>query len=243
MNLRNFHMLGSFAAIIAGGVWLLVPTEARAQAVNGEDVQVLTRGPVHEAFAEAVSLDPVEGIIVRVAPPELIEELPPSHQLQGDNVTWISGYWAWDDERNDFIWISGIWRNVPPDRQWVPGYWNDIGDGQYQWTSGYWANAEVEEVSYVSTAPPRSLEVGPNLPAPSTDHSWVPGNWVYVNTRYNWRPGYWVAYRPNWTWVPARYCWTRHPGPVRAICHPVSGPPVVAGVHIDPIAGNPAVIG
>jgi len=209
MNSRKFYILGSISAIVAAGALLFIPTEAQAQAANGEDMQVLTRGPVHEAFAEAVSLDPVEGIIIKATPPELIEELPPSHQLEGDNITWISGYWAWDDERNDFIWVSGIWRNVPPDRQWVPGYWNDIGDGQYQWTPGYWADAQVEELAYVPTAPPRSLEVGPNIPAPSAEHSWVPGNWSYVNTSYNWSPGYWVGYRPNWTWVPARYIWTR----------------------------------
>jgi hypothetical protein len=210
MNLRNFYILGSFFTVSAAGMFSLAPTEARAQAAGGEDMQVLTRGPVHEAFAEAISLDPVEGMVVQATPPGLIEELPPNHELEGDNVTWISGYWAWDDDLNDFIWVSGIWRNMPPDRQWIPGYWTDLGDGQHQWTSGYWANAEVEEVAYVSTAPPRSLEVGPNIPAPSADHSWVPGNWVYADTNYNWRPGYWVTYRPNWTWMPSRYSWTRH---------------------------------
>jgi hypothetical protein len=88
-----------------------------------EGVQVLTRGPVHEAFAETVSFDPEPGIVVPKAPPVAIEEVPPEQRLEGANVAWIPGYWAWDDERKDFLWVSGIWRDLPPGRQWVPGYW------------------------------------------------------------------------------------------------------------------------
>jgi hypothetical protein len=156
-----------------------------------------------------VSFDPQPGLIVRVEPPAPIEELPPEQQLVGDNVTWIPGYWAWDDERNDFLWISGIWRNLPPGRQWIPGYWSGLGDGQYQWTSGYWADSASTEVTYIPTAPPRSLDIGPNIAASSDDQSWVPGNWVWAENRYLWRPGYWLPFRADWSWVPARYCWNR----------------------------------
>ena len=88
-----------------------------------QGVQVLTRGPVHEAFAETVTFDPEPGVVVSKAPPAAIEELPPAHRPEGAHVTWIPGYWGWDDERNDFLWVSGIWRALPPGRQWVPGYW------------------------------------------------------------------------------------------------------------------------
>lgn len=208
MNPRYFFIRSSVSALLLAGVTLL-PMAAPAQNTEVEDVQTLTRGPVHEAFAGTISFDPVPGVIVIARPPEALEELPPDHQLEGDNVTWISGYWAWDDEQNDFIWISGIWRNLPPGRQWVPGYWNEIDGAQFQWTSGYWADATVSEVSYVSTPPPRNVDSGPNIEAPSANHSWIPGNWFWADTRYVWRPGYWVPLRENWTWVPARYCWTR----------------------------------
>lgn len=33
--------------------------------------------------------------------------LPPDQKPEGDDVAWIPGYWAWDDERNDFLWVSG----------------------------------------------------------------------------------------------------------------------------------------
>ena len=139
------------------------------------------------------------------APPEPIEELPPEQALEGDNVAWIPGYWAWDDERDDFLWVSGVWRALPPGRQWVPGYWAEINQ-TYQWTSGYWSDAATEEVSYLPE-PPQSVEAGPNIDAPSADHVWIPGVWVWNDGRYAWRPGYWVMGQSNWMWVPAHYTW------------------------------------
>jgi len=208
MNLKRFSMFSTVSALVALAP-MLSAAAAGAQSSQAEDVQVLTRGPVHEAFAEPVSFDPRPGLIVRAEPPKPIEELPPEQQLVGDNVAWIPGYWAWADERNDFIWVSGIWRNLPPGRQWIPGYWSAIGDGQYQWTSGYWADSASSEVSYLPAPPPRNIDVGPNVAASSDDQSWIPGNWVWSDSRYLWRPGYWLGLRPNWTWTPAHYCWTR----------------------------------
>lgn len=80
--------------------------QTSAAAVKG--VEILTRGPVHEAFAETVTFDPQPGIVVPKAPPDAIEELPPDQKPEGENVAWIPGYWAWDDEREDFLWVSGI---------------------------------------------------------------------------------------------------------------------------------------
>ena len=209
MKLRSITVSGAIAAFVAAGT-MFAPAPVRAQAApaEAEDVQVLTRGPVHEAFAEAATFTPEPGVIVKTAPPAAVEELPPEQQPEGANVTWIGGYWAWDDDQNDFLWISGIWRNLPPGRQWVPGYWNDLGDGQFQWTSGYWADSQATETTYITTPPPRNLDNGANSDAPSEDSSWIPGNYVYVETRYVWRPGYWTPLRPNWTWVPSRYLWT-----------------------------------
>ena len=209
MKPQSITLSGALAVLVAAGT-LIAPTPARAQAAPADsgDVQVLTRGPVHEAFAEAVTFTPEPGVIVKSAPPATVEELPPDQKPDGDNVTWIGGYWAWDDEQNDFLWISGIWRNLPPGRQWVPGYWNDLGNGQFQWTSGYWADSATTESTYIPTPPPRNLDAGANTDAPAEDSTWIPGNYVYMDTRYVWRPGYWTPLRPNWTWVPSRYLWT-----------------------------------
>jgi hypothetical protein len=171
-----------------------------------QGAEVLTRGPVHEAFAGVVTFNPEPGVVVPKAPPEAIEEVPPDVKPEGDNVTWIPGYWAWDDERGDFLWVSGVWRALPPGRQWVPGYWAKSGEG-YQWTSGYWADAAATETAYLPPPPP-TIEAGPNIAAPSPDYYWAPGCWVWYDARYAWRPGYWVLGRPDWDWCPAYYTYT-----------------------------------
>jgi hypothetical protein len=201
----KYKLLASVTAMVFGGV-VLASGIASAQESDESGVEVQTRGPVHEAFAGAVSFNPEVGIIINQPPPELIEEIPPEQRPEGDNVSWIPGYWAWDEEPGGFLWISGIWRNLPPGREWIPGYWAEIDEG-HQWTSGYWEDVENTEISYLPE-PPRSLEVGPNIEAASNDQSWVPGNWVYRDDRYAWRGGYWAQSRPNWSWTPAYYRWT-----------------------------------
>jgi hypothetical protein len=196
-------------------IMVVVATElysgtAQAQPVPprpyGEDgVQVLTRGPVHEAFAETVTYDPGPGILVTRPPPEPIEEVVPDQRPDGVDVTWIPGYTAWDDERNDYLWVSGVWRIPPPGRQWMPGYWGTTQQG-FQWTAGYWADEQLNEVEYLPE-PPETVEVGPSGIPPSSDHNWIPGAWVWVQGRYAWRPGYWVAGHANWDWVPSHYNW------------------------------------
>ena len=188
---------------LAGFAQPVAPQQSRADGQEG--VQVLTRGPVHEAFAETITFDPEPGIVVSKAPPEAIEELPPDQRPDGANVDWIPGYWAWDDERSDFLWISGVWRALPPGREWVPGYWGRASRG-YQWTSGYWADEQANEIEYLPE-PPETVEVGPNIEAPSPDHVWTPGSWVWHQSRYAWRPGYWLVVHPNWDWMPAHYVW------------------------------------
>ena len=170
-----------------------------------EDIQVLASGPIHEAFAEVVALDPEPGIMAPKAPPALIEEIPPNQKPEGD-VQWIPGYWAWDDDRNEYIWVSGIWRALPPNRQWVPGYWTPVTN-RYQWISGYWASLKEKETVYLPE-PPESVEIGPSSNAPSSNYIWIPGCWLWQYGRYAWRPGYWVAVHSDWMWVPAHYNWT-----------------------------------
>lgn len=197
------------AALAAVGIYSgLDNTNAAPQATEADSsvgVEVLTRGPVHEAFAETISFNPEPGIVVPNMPPDAIEELPPEQKPEGNNVTWIPGYSAWDEEREDFLWVSGIWRDLPPGRQWVPGYWAELPSG-FQWISGYWADAADTEIQYFPE-PPASVEVGPNIAAPSHDYNWLPGCWIWYENRYAWRPGYWAPMQPDWDWVPAHYVW------------------------------------
>ncbi len=204
MKLSRFSLLLGMAAFSVCGASLF-PFRAFAQGPPPEG-EVLTRGPLHEAFAEAMSRDPEPGIVIEASPPEPIDELPPELQPEGENVTWISGYWAWDEDGGDFLWVSGVWRNIPPGRAWIPGYWAEAG-AQFQWISGYWEDLDVEEVAYLPR-PPASVERGPNVPPPSGDYSWIPGGWVWSGGRYLWRPGYWELLREEWTYVPDCYQWT-----------------------------------
>jgi hypothetical protein len=56
--------------------------------------------------------------------------------------------------------------------------------------------------------PPPQPEVAASVPAPDENSVFVPGTWVFQDTRFVWRPGYWCDYRPGWVYVPARYTWT-----------------------------------
>jgi hypothetical protein len=214
MNLKPFPLwgvIGTFAVcgplVFCDRSYAAPPESVPTPASEDEkDVEVLTHGPVHEAFAATVNYNPKPGLIVKKAPPAVIEERPPDQRPEGDNVAWVPGYWAWDEESSDFIWISGIWRNLPPDRQWVPGYWNPVGD-EYQWVSGYWSDTSEKVTDYLPE-PPESLERGPSAEASSRDEVWTPGYWDWRDDRYAWTPGYWVAPRTNWVWIPAHYVWT-----------------------------------
>ena len=62
-------------------------------------LDVLARGPVHEAYA-SLTADPVPTKAVPKKPPAPLEEMPPEEKPEGD-VIWIGGYWAWDDDRSD----------------------------------------------------------------------------------------------------------------------------------------------
>jgi hypothetical protein len=169
-----------------------------------EGIETLTRGPVHEAFAAPAEIDPTPGEIVAKQPPPDIDEVPPDFRPEG--AIWINGYWEWEPETKDYIWISGMWRVPPPDMRWVPPYWTET-DGGWQRVQGFWIGAETRELEY-RESPPESLEVGPTSPAPAEDYSYVPGTWLYQDTGYRWRTGYWAPYQPDWVWTPARWIWT-----------------------------------
>ena len=185
-------------------------TGAPAEQTDALGGQVMTRGPVHEAFAAPVVHDPKAAPTIDKEPPAPINESPPDQKPAGQNVQWISGYWAWDVSRNDYIWVSGIWREPPPNSQWVPGYWHAV-DGGHQWVSGTWipvrTSQNQSQQSYLPP-PPASLEAGPNTPQPTANVAWTPGFWSWQASGYVWRPGFWAAVQPNWIWMPAHYVWT-----------------------------------
>jgi hypothetical protein len=168
-------------------------------------VAVMARGPVHEAYAEPSETQPQASPLVTEQPPDPVEEIPPDQKPEGNNVQWIPGYWQWDADTQNYLWVSGFWRDVPPGRHWVPGNWQEV-EGGWHWVAGYLADDQQEQVDYLP--PPPSLDNGPSSAAPDEKSTYVPGCWVYRETRYFWRPGYWLAFRPDWCWIPDHYVWT-----------------------------------
>ena len=193
------------AAAALGLLFVSAQPSFADQPEQAPGVEVQTRGPVHEAYATPVEATPHPGPMISRQPPDPIEEQPPDQKPDG-NVQWMPGYWAWDDGRNDFLWVSGFWRTMPPGRTWIPGAWHNTADG-WQWTPGFWNSAEQKQIEYLPP-PPATVEAGPTVPAPSADYVYIPGSWYYSSYRYVWRPGVWVAHRPGWVWIPAHFRWT-----------------------------------
>jgi hypothetical protein len=175
-------------------------------ATANDAVQVQTRGPIHEAYAQPFNQTPQPGPVVPKQPPDPIAEVPPDQKPEGENIQWIPGYWAWDNNRNDFLWVSGFWRNVPPGRQWVPGHWQQV-EGGWQWEPGLWAPAGQADLPYLPE-PPASLDYGPTTPAPDDNSIYVPGCWINRDARYLWQPGFWMNGQPGWVWCPDHYSYT-----------------------------------
>ncbi len=167
-------------------------------------VTVQARGPVHEAFARPADAAATAGPVAPKEPPAPIRELPPDHKPEADGVQWIPGYWAWDDQARDFIWVSGCWRIPPPGRDWVNGKWVEVPTG-WQWVSGYWGGTGRAAPQTIDNTPPKSLEVGPSTPPQNRDSFYTPGEWVYQDGNWVWRPGSWVQNRPGLVYIPPSY--------------------------------------
>jgi hypothetical protein len=167
-------------------------------------IEVQTRGPIHEAFAQPNDLNFGPSPAVPKAPPPPLPEQPPDVAPQGDNAQWIGGYWAWDAERNDFIWVSGTYRNAPPGRQFVPGHWVNTAEG-WRWVPGFWAPVGQTEFPF---QPPAPLETEPSLPPPDDNSMYVPGYWAYQGGTFAWRPGFYSLFRDGRIWVSPRYVWS-----------------------------------
>lgn len=176
-----------------------------------EQPEVLTRGPVHEAFAEPVTLQTDEGLVTVKQPPAVISELPPKEKPVGSNFVWVPGYWT--RVSVGWKWVSGFWMQSgnneivylkeppatveiepvgPPPTEysiWVPGCWYWTND-RYVLRSGYWLQGQAGWV-------------------------WTPSHYVWTPRGYVFTSGHWdypierrgVLYAP--VFFPSSVVYTR----------------------------------
>lgn len=171
-----------------------------------EQPEILTRGPVNEAFAQPVAMQNQPDVVASEPPPANIVETPPSDRPADGGCIWAPGYWSWDAERSNYIWVSGCWRLAPPKMTWVPGYWTRVPAG-WQWVPGFWSPASAQEIAYLP-APPAVTDILPPGAPPTPDEFWVPGCWYWQQGRYAFRAGYWLRQQPGWVWSPSYCAWT-----------------------------------
>ena len=184
---------------------LLAPPAGEKLPANAIEVQ--TRGPVHEAFAQPFESNPMPGTVIPKEPPAPVNEEPPPMQLDSENAKWMPGYWAWNPERQEFMWVSGVFRMQPQGRTFVPGYWSRTDDG-WRWITGYWSDSRQQEPVY-GPEPPTPLNVDPTTAGPNDNSLYVPGTWMYRGSgEFSWRPGYWMEGQTARIWVPPHYVWT-----------------------------------
>ena len=56
----------------------------------------------------------------------------------GDGYIWTPGYWAYDNDFDDYYWVPGTWVLAPTvGYLWTPGWWGWEGGG-YIFHQGYW---------------------------------------------------------------------------------------------------------
>src|SRR5205809_1081297 len=67
-------------------------------------IEVQTRGPLHEAYAQPFDMKTEPGPMLPKEPPPPINEEPPEQRPEAENAQWIPGYWSWDLERKDYLW-------------------------------------------------------------------------------------------------------------------------------------------
>jgi len=208
---------------------------------------------VHEALQ--ASEGGTEAQRLSKAPPAPAIERP-NDDRPDSRAVWVPGYWAWDVDRNDFVWVSGLWSIPPRGTIWVGGRWMRDGNGWYR-VPGFWSrrranlrpNAVAIQPDWRQTGPPVDHpEDNPGV-APNPDSFLVPGHYTPDGDRLVWTAGFWARARPGWDWIPARWVrrsegwefrkghWVRDPETTHQVARPANPDLPPAIVDSEP-AGN-----
>ncbi|MFQ5728916.1 MAG: hypothetical protein ACE5GN_00960 [Waddliaceae bacterium] len=198
MKLLKLNPVASFL-ILAIGFVLSFSSGAYAQ-----NVRPVEDGPIHEAFFAPEGGDIILNAVLLAPPRPITERIPAMTDPESE---WVPGYWAWQEQLGDFVWVSGVWRRPPPGHLWIPGYWESLDEG-WVWFRGFWSPVPYNRLDPLAIAPPDPVNENVRFP-PSQDYFWVPGYWQfsYPDNRYVWVGGQWELFDPNWVFVPAHYLW------------------------------------
>lgn len=161
-------------------------------------------GPIHECTL-TFPYGPLPQKAVEKTPPKpIFEDIP--FQLETYSV-WIHGYWAWNEQKNDYIWITGTWRKPPPEHHWIHGFWKKFEQG-WVWISGFWSKPYFDSITFIENSPPEYVNENPGTP-PKEKSFWMPGYWHYFSDadEYGWVPGNWQDSNPEWVYIPSHYIW------------------------------------
>jgi hypothetical protein len=180
-------------------VALVATFQGKAQTIQTDE-----KGPVHEAFISRFSGNLLLQAVKNQPPEPINERIPRQLDMQTE---WISGYWKWHEDSEDFVWISGVWRRPPPGHQWISGFWK-LFDQDWVWISGFWSKIPEQHIDYINIPPPEPLDEN-MAPPPTNNFFWVPGHWYFLfdKQRFDWVPGYWEEMDSQWILTPSHYVW------------------------------------
>lgn len=168
----------------------------------------------HEAWV-VKHTDPTLQVTAAQRPPVSKLEIPPSQP--DERMIWISGYWEWIPDQDDFVWVCGIWRLPPSDRTWSPGYWQNV-QSEWKWGKGVWMPKDISSWVYSEDPPPQPKDEKPGA-APDGSSFWVSGHWGYAAPdgwfaklfnragEFKWVAGLWQKQNPSRTFEAAQWVW------------------------------------
>ena len=135
-------------------------------------------------------------------PPPVLEDRP---AIPDPADVWVPGYWWWSTPFHRYVWVTGAWRNPPPDQVWTPGEWVSASADRYVWVPGFWATAGTPRPTAIELAPPPP-RVEVFGAAPGVGFVWTPGFYAYRGDSYVWTDGLWLRPpREGLGWIEPRY--------------------------------------
>lgn len=120
---------------------------------------------------------------------------------------WKSGFWHWDADKNQFQWREGGWEVPPANHFWLGGAWLRR-DQEWIEVEGHWQ-------PFILVNPPPEPKDEEAPAAPSAEHYWRPGEWVWQPIdptqtgsldNFKWQAGKWEKPKAKGSaWVPSQW--------------------------------------